>query len=105
MDGEIDRMFLQRLRKLIGRDCAYLGKRCLVIDILSDEGILVLETRERLPPIQIDQYGQATSRSNELLQVPIFGNDETSFSEEIMDLFDALSEHGESHASSPARLT
>lgn len=89
-DTEIDRGFLQRLRKLIGRDCAYLGKQCLVIDVLSDEGVLVLATRGRLPLIQTDQYGQATSRANEPLQVPIFGADESSLSEEIMDLFASL---------------
>jgi hypothetical protein len=91
MDDEIDRGFLTRLRKLIGRKCTYLGKDCLLIDLLSEEGVLILEAQERLPPIQTDQYGQATCRSNELLQVPIFGNDETSFSEEIMDLLASLS--------------
>jgi hypothetical protein len=91
MDDEIDRGFLTRLRKLIGRKCTYLGKDCLLIDLLSEEGALILEAQERVPPIQTDQYGQAICRSKELLQVPIFGNDETSFSEEIMDLLASLS--------------
>ena len=94
MDDEIDRRFLERLQRLIGRDCSYLGKRCLVIDILSDEGALILESREQLPPIQTDQYGQATSRSNELLQVPILDKDGTAFSGEIMDLFSSLTDGG-----------
>jgi hypothetical protein len=101
MDDEIAREFLTRLRKLIGRRCIYLGKDCLLIDLLLDEGVLILEIQERLRPIQRDQYGQATSRSNELLQVPIFGNDETSFSEEIMDLFSSLRNGSVSHKAAP----
>jgi hypothetical protein len=90
VDDQADRGYLVRLRKLIGRDCRYLGKHCLVVDLLTDERLLILEIQERLPPIRTDQYGQATYRSNELLQIPIFGNDDTCFSEEIMDLFACL---------------
>ena len=91
MDDEIDREFLTRLRKLIGRKCIYLGKDCLLIDLLTEEGVLILEIQERLRPIQTNQYGQATCRASELLQVPIFGNDEASFSDEILDLLASLS--------------
>ena len=90
MDFEIDRSLILRLRKLIGRECVYLGKPCRVIDVLSDDGILVLAASEQRPPIQIVQYGQATSRSDDLLQIPIFGDDRSSYSEEIMDLFATL---------------
>ena len=100
-DGEIDRVVMQRLRKLIGRDCAYVGKACLIVDILADQGALVLEARERLPPIQGDQYGRAAYRSNELLQIPIFGSDKTSLSEEIMDLFATLNDRDEDVKSDP----
>lgn len=92
MANAIDRRFLERLQRLIGRDCSYLGRRCSVVDILWDEGALILQGREQLPPIQTDQYGQATSRSNELLQVPIFDKEGTAFSDEIMDLFSSLTQ-------------
>lgn len=91
MSGENNRGLLQRLRNLIGRDCQFLGKRCRLVEILADEGVLILETQERLPPIQADQYGQAAYRAKEMMQVPIFGRDGASFSEEIMDLFSCLS--------------
>ena len=100
-DGEIDRVFLQRLRKLIGRDCAYVGRDCLIVDILADQGALVLEAREPLPPIQGDQYGRAVYRSNELLQIPIFGSDKTSLSDEIMDLLATLNDRDQDVKSDP----
>ncbi|MEA3275929.1 MAG: hypothetical protein U9Q81_11675 [Pseudomonadota bacterium] len=86
-----DANFLQRLSKLIGRDCRYLGKRCRLIEILADEGTLVLETREQVPPIQIDQYGQPVFRANEVVQIPIFGADPDQFSDELMDVLACLS--------------
>lgn len=86
-----DQGILQRLRKLVGRDCRYLGKNRRLVEVLADDGFLVLETRELLPPIQRDQYGQAAYRGNDLTQIPIFGPDGASFSEEMMDLFTALS--------------
>ena len=98
MNVEIDRTLMRRLRKLIGRDCMYLGKQCLVIDVLPEDGVLILETREELPPIQIDQYGQPANRSNDLQPVPIFGADKTSFSDEIMDLFASVSDGKQSPA-------
>ena len=97
MSDEDDRGLMQRLRKLIGRDCEFLGKRCRLVEILADDGILVLETHERLPPIQTDQYGHAAYRANDMTQVPIFGRDGTSFSDEIMDLFACLSAQGENN--------
>ena len=102
MGSEIDRGIAQRLRKLIGRRCTYLGKTCRVIEVLSDGGILVLASSEPLPPIQVDQYGQATSRFNELLQIPIFGDDESSYSDEIMDLLAGLD--GDSEGAAPSAV-
>jgi hypothetical protein len=85
-----DETFLQRLRALIGRECAYLGKRCRVIEVLSDPGVLVLELREVLPPIQTDQYGQAVARGAELVEVPLFGSNGEELSEELLDLLTTL---------------
>lgn len=85
-----DAGFLQRLRKLIGRDCGYLGKRCRLIEILADEGTLVLETREAIPPIQIDQYGQAAYRGNEVVQIPLYGENPEELSDELIELLACL---------------
>ncbi|MCG6861901.1 MAG: hypothetical protein LJE70_11565 [Chromatiaceae bacterium] len=102
-DDRVDRLLLQRLRKLIGRNCDYVGKKCLVVDVLSDEHALILEAREHLPPIQSDQYGRAAHRSNEMLQIPIFDDDRTKFSEELMDLFASLHVQAERNASDAIR--
>jgi hypothetical protein len=99
MHHEIDQEVLRRLRNLIGRDCAYLGRRCLIIDVVSEEGALILQTREGPPPIQVDQYGHPTNRANELLQVPIYGSGESWYSEEILDLFASLDEDRENNKS------
>lgn len=83
--------FLDRLRGLIGRDCEYLGGRCRLVEVLADEGAVVLERRGGLPPIQPDQYGYASHRGNEVVQIPIFGADRDHFSDELLDLFACLS--------------
>mgnify|MGYP001278157918 CR=1 FL=1 len=86
-----DDTFLDRLRDLIGRDCEYLGAHCRLVEVLADEGILVLERRGGLPPIQTDQYGYASHRGTEVMQIPIFGADRDHFSEDLLDLFACLS--------------
>lgn len=85
-----DESFLQRLRGLIGRECDYLGRRCTLIEVLADEGTVVLEVREHLPPIQTDQYGQALYRGSEVIQVPIFGATGSELSEDLLDLLSRL---------------
>ncbi len=87
--------FVDRLRGLIGRDCDYLGGHCRLIEVLAEEGVLVLERRGGLPPIQTDQYGQACYRGNEVVQVPIYGTNREGFSEEMMDLFACLAACGQ----------
>ena len=89
---------LQRLRKLIGRECAYLGRRCRLVEILGDEGTLVMEIREPTPPIQADQYGQAAFRSNEIVQIPIFGRDRDEISENFIDLLACLNAYGDDNS-------
>jgi hypothetical protein len=90
-----DAGFLLRLRSLIGRECEHLGKRCRLIEIMADEGTLILEAREHLPPIQTDQYGQASYRANDLMQVPIYdGDNRDRFSAEVLDVFASLNMAG-----------
>ena len=85
--------FLHRLRALIGRDCRYYGRPCRVVEVLAaggdDPGHLILEARDGLPPIQIDQYGQPAYRANEHIEVPLTGDD-GGFSEELMHLLESL---------------
>jgi hypothetical protein len=82
--------FLRRLRGLIGRECTHMGRSCRLVEILADEGALVMETRERTPPIQMDQYGQPTCRGNEIVQIPIFGRNTDELSEDLMDILACL---------------
>lgn len=82
--------FLQRMRGLIGLESVYLGKRCRVIEVLADQGALVLELREALPPIQTDQYGQAVARGAEVIEIPLFGQHRDEPSEELLELLAAL---------------
>jgi len=91
-DASLDSLLLARLRKLIGRECHYLGRPCLVLDLLIDEALLILEVRESVPPIQTDQFGQANYRGNELLQVAVLNSDRSGFSEDILDLFASLTD-------------
>ena len=81
-----DSGFMQRLRRLIGRDCRYLGQSCRLVEILADEGTLVLEARGGTPPIQTDLYGQAAYRANEVMLIPIFGEDRENISDDLLEL-------------------
>ena len=81
---------VQRLRNLVGRDCEYLGRHCRLVEILADEGTLVLETREAMPPIQEDQYGQAAFRATEMVQIPILSSDGEQYSDEMMHLLECI---------------
>jgi len=89
-----DDAFIQGLRSLIGRDCCYFGRDCRIVEILGDsnteQGHLVLEAFDAIPPIQTDQFGQAVFRANEHIEVPIHGP-QGEFSEELMHLLDGLS--------------
>jgi len=78
--------FIQRLRLLIGRNCLYLGRHCQLVEILAEEGTLVLEVREAIPPIQPNLYGQATYRANEVMHVQIFAEDRESLSDDLLEL-------------------
>jgi hypothetical protein len=88
-----DHAFTHRLRALIGRNCCYFGRDCRIVEILaetdSDQGHLVLEAFDQLPPIQTDQFGQAVFRANEHIEVPIHGA-QGDVSDELMHLLDAL---------------
>ena len=92
-----DEAFLNRLRGLIGRECEHLGSRCRLLEVLPDEGTIVLERSDPLPAIQTAQYGQASHRAQDIVQIPIFGADRDHFSDELMDLFACLSACAKQH--------
>ena len=81
--------FCERLRALIGRHCAYYGTPCRVVEVLAAEGLLILETSDALPPVQLNQYGEAGRRVNALIEVPLLGPDAAP-SEDLLHLFEGL---------------
>ena len=86
----LDRELMRRMRKLIGRRCTYLGQRCTLIEVLADDNALVLSLDESLPPIQTDLYGQASHRANEVWQIPIFGENPSQLSDELLEFLVAV---------------
>lgn len=66
-----DLVEVQALEALLGRECRYLGRRWRIIDLLFEEGALVLESVEGQPGIQLDQFGRASYRAPDLLQISI----------------------------------
>jgi hypothetical protein len=81
-----DFQFTGRLRNIVGQRFQYLGKNWMAIDILPDEGRLVLAASDAGNPIQADQYGQPTRRSPETLMIPLYGETEETLSEELLEL-------------------
>lgn len=81
--------FIDRLHQLIGRNCRFYGRECRVVEILTDEARLVLETHEATPPIQADQYGQAVYRANEHIEVALF-DAAGELSEELLHVLDGV---------------
>ena len=75
---------------LIGRTCQYAGQPCRLVEILAEEGLVVLEVKEALPPIQRDLYGRPSFRAPEILQIPILSPEGESYSEELLTLLAAL---------------
>lgn len=87
-----DQDWLKRMRGKIGQDCQYLGMRCTLVEVLVEEGLLVLRPPGIgvLTPIQLDQFGQPRRRVLEMLQVPLFSDTGTGLSEEAQGLLRAL---------------
>ena len=61
-----------RLTGLLGRTWRHQGQCWRIIDLLPEAGLLVLESADGLPAIQLDQFGRASYRANELCQIPLF---------------------------------
>jgi len=61
-----------QLTGLLGRTWRRQGHYWRIIDLLPEAGLLVLESADGLPAIQLDQFGRASHRANELRQIPLF---------------------------------
>lgn len=61
-----------RLTGLLGRTWHRQGHAWRIFDLLPEAGLLVLESADGLPAIQLDQFGRASHRANELRQIPLF---------------------------------
>lgn len=85
--------FAERLRVLIGQRCDYDGRPCQVVEVLSGQGLLVLQARDQLPPVQFNQYGQAGRRIHEIIEVPLYGPDQAP-SVELMQVLEGLAAEG-----------
>jgi hypothetical protein len=84
-----DATFTERLRKLIGRQCRFYGRPCRIVEVLAGEGRMILEARDSLPPIQMDQYGQAAYRANEHIEVNLYAAD-NALSEDLIHVLEGL---------------
>ena len=79
-----------RLRNLVGRECDHLGDRCTLLDVLWGEGVVVLRVESDTPPIQPDQYGRPSFRTQELREIPLFGDASGACSAELLEIISCL---------------
>ncbi|MES9844126.1 MAG: hypothetical protein ABW162_15160 [Candidatus Sedimenticola sp. PURPLELP] len=86
-----DDQLIERLRQLIGNHVRYLQQNWTLIEILADQGAIVLSSLDSESPIQADQYGQPARRSPETLLVPLFDANTDNYTEEAMEIFSNLS--------------
>jgi hypothetical protein len=86
----IDPELIHRLRALIGRPCIHQGQVCQVLDLLTDDGILVVEFAGTPAGIQLDQFGQASHRGPTVGEIPILGLDGSGPSDDLVALLEGL---------------
>ena len=86
----IDPHLIDRLSTLLGRTCLHRGQPWRLIDLLPEEGLLVLESAEDRPAIQLDQFGRASHRAPEIRQIPVLAGDSEALSQELEELLGVL---------------
>jgi hypothetical protein len=84
-----DHPIFNRFRAHLGRECLLRGRSWRLVELLPTEGKLVLESRDDQPPIQPDQYGNATHRAPEHLELSLITQDGEP-SSAALGLLDAL---------------
>lgn len=82
----IDPQLIERLTSLLGRECRHQGQPYRLVDLLPAEGLLVLESAEARPAIQLDQFGRPSYRAPDLHPIPILTADGTGMSQELEHL-------------------
>lgn len=85
-----DQEFYRRMRKLIGRRCRHLQQNCTLLEVLADEGLLILRCEEGIRPIQADQFGQALRRASETVQIAVLEEDRETLTPEALELLVSL---------------
>jgi hypothetical protein len=86
----IDPNLLDRLSTLLGRTCLHRGQPWRLIDLLPEEGLLVLESAEERPAIQLNQFGRASHRAPDLCQIQVLAGDSEALSQELEELLGVL---------------
>lgn len=86
----IDPELVERLSALLGRTCLHRGQSWRLVDLLPREGLLVLESVEQRPAIQLDQFGRASYRAPDLCQVPLLEGEGEALSLELEELLQDL---------------
>jgi len=65
----------EEMRRWIGREVAYEGRVCRIVELLEDQGALVVECTGDERTIQANQYGDATRRVPRTLTIPLTDED------------------------------
>lgn len=81
---------IHRLTALVGRTWRHRGRCWRVIDLLPDAGLVVLESTDGPPMIQLDQFGRPSHCAPELRQILMFQPDGDGPSDELRDLLGDL---------------
>ena len=80
---------LRRMQSLIGKRFRYHGQTWALVDVLDEEGGVVLRNLDGGRPIQADQFGRASRRADETWLVPVFSADGDVLSEDLTELLAA----------------
>ncbi|MEW8015548.1 MAG: hypothetical protein AB2807_12435 [Candidatus Sedimenticola endophacoides] len=81
-----DQQLIRRLRPLIGNRYRYLQQEWSLVEVLVDEGSLVLSSLPGGYAIQHDQSGRASRRGPETRLIPVFDTRGGGYSEELQKL-------------------
>ena len=81
-----DQNFIQRLRPLIGKHFKHLGREWELIEVLADEGAVVLADPANSSVIQTNLFGEPSRKGPETVLVPLYGSSHDTLSEELIEL-------------------
>lgn len=81
-----DKDFIQRIRPLIGNHFVHLGRKWELIEVLADEGAVVLAAPSHTAVIQTNLFGEPSRKGPETVLVPLYGSSHDTLSEELIEL-------------------